>query len=654
MFSNKKYKHYKPVIIFISLFLFSLLVSTASIYIYYDLPLNWTLGFVDKKSYFLQLDAKSISYLLTAASIAVFLQSGLFYKICWLIVLLFISLINVSSWLYFDFYSDFVSKDVLLLVPDLLQGEAGVGLNNLGSFSHAIKTVLLTLLFWLFFWGLGCQLNKVISIRARLLFCLAIGLILLGKSIESQWKVNDRVDENWAVITPPVDAYPVTYFIRSFFVERSINLSSQHVEAALYLKGQVADEKFPLAPAVNSLAAEGGDTDNPNVLFVVLESVRSFESNFFSGGGMVPSLTPNLDEIASKSWAFTNFYANSMQTVRGELSILCSVYDFSLGAPFTRRALPVTFDCLPSVLNDRGYETLWMHGYDASFFSRDKAFPKLGFERLIDKSNWLEMYPEIEQLGWGVSDQDFLTHSLEYLESLDKPFFAELLTLSNHFPFDFGFPKVIQEASANSTIYNNYLRGVSYTDAALGRFWQKFQKSKLSDSTIVIIVADHGLWIAPSSVDNRNRLNMLSMQFHVPMLVWYKGIESRTSHATASQIDIFPTVLSLLNINSDDYISLGRDLSEEAAFSHFALMTGFGSFASATNNNFCVPDYNIDFDEGYGLASQRNDLSLASNQLLCKSESEVHPRIIYSDILELNEISLIRGFKNSDQAIKPE
>jgi len=43
---------------------------------------------------------------------------------------------------------------------------------------------------------------------------------------------------------------------------------------------------------------------------------------------------------------------------------------------------------------------------------------------------------ENEILGMGISDKDFFKQSLEKLKSQKQPYYAFLITLSSHFPYD--------------------------------------------------------------------------------------------------------------------------------------------------------------------------------------------------------------------------
>jgi hypothetical protein len=111
--------------------------------------------------------------------------------------------------------------------------------------------------------------------------------------------------------------------------------------------------------------------------------------------------------------------------------------------------------------------------------------------------------------------------------------------------------------------YKNYQRGISYTDKALGQFWSKFKQSKFAENTIVIITADHGVPYYPSedmaAVDKREIL------FRIPfVLIDPDAPEPAVITTQLSQLDVAPTVLSMLDITSKNAF-IGRPFYGESA-----------------------------------------------------------------------------------------
>ena len=96
--------------------------------------------------------------------------------------------------------------------------------------------------------------------------------------------------------------------------------------------------------------------------------------------------------------------------------------------------------------------------------------PEIGMRELYDEAALLAIKPEAEQLGWGISDHELVHLALDELEQWQSPFLAEILMLSNHYPFDKFANKSLVTIETGHRIYNHFLRGTYYTDQALGLF----------------------------------------------------------------------------------------------------------------------------------------------------------------------------------------
>ena len=90
------------------------------------------------------------------------------------------------------------------------------------------------------------------------------------------------------------------------------------------------------------------------------------------------------------------------------------------------------------------------------------------------------MHPPLPEIGWGTSDEAVFSYALDILEKEDSPFFAEIMTLSNHHPFTWDWGITIPERlnPQASDVDALFRHGIYYTDYAVGHFWERFQKVK--------------------------------------------------------------------------------------------------------------------------------------------------------------------------------
>ena len=290
-----------------------------------------------------------------------------------------------------------------------------------------------------------------------------------------------------------------------------------------------------------------------NVILVVLESSRFKE--------LSKEITPNLLEIANESFWFTNNYATSRATIKSEQAILCSSIDGNLLTPFARSEGVYRGKCLPHILKKHGYTTSWFHGNTKEFYNREIFHPSLGFDNIYSKELFeRDGYSDAQDIGWGVPDPILYDTALNYFDQQSSPFFAEILTLSNHQPFnwdykEFKFPPHLKEL--DDGIYGNYQRSLYYADVALGEFWRKLKQKAYYHQSVIVITGDHGVPFYPKdTVSPEDKFEVL---FKVPMLIHVPNSSPRQIDTTRSHLDIAPTLLSLLNINEENSF-LGRPL----------------------------------------------------------------------------------------------
>ena len=312
-------------------------------------------------------------------------------------------------------------------------------------------------------------------------------------------------------------------------------------------QSQYTDPQFPLyaQPKQSTLRP----ADIKNVILVALESVPSFEMGLYGNSN---SATPNLDKIAKKGlWAST-FYANANQTVRGELAFLCGLLDRLKSAPVVTINPDLRATCIPRLLKDAGYKTHWFHGNTASFFRRAPFFLRHGYEKLHDGDLLKTQTPALPEIGWGTSDEAVFDYALDVLEKEQEPFFAEIMTLSNHHPFtwDWGIaiPENLNPQATN--VEALFRHGIYYTDFAVGQFWKRFERTPLANNTLVIFVGDHGLWLFDDAKNQREEIQNWEKYFRLPFIMVGPGITPKKLTYPASQVDVPATILDWLDFKT--------------------------------------------------------------------------------------------------------
>jgi phosphoglycerol transferase MdoB-like AlkP superfamily enzyme len=140
---------------------------------------------------------------------------------------------------------------------------------------------------------------------------------------------------------------------------------------------------------------------------------------------------------------------------------------------------------------------------------------------------------------WGVDDESLFDNSIAIFDKnikTNKPFFAHIMTTSNHRPFTFPEGKI--------DLPQGHREGaVKYTDYALGQLIEKAKTKPWFKDTLFVIVADHC-----ASVAGKTKLPVA--KYHIPLFFYAPDMLPAGHYSrVASQIDIVPTLLDVLGKN---------------------------------------------------------------------------------------------------------
>jgi phosphoglycerol transferase MdoB-like AlkP superfamily enzyme len=304
-----------------------------------------------------------------------------------------------------------------------------------------------------------------------------------------------------------------------------------------------------------------------NVIVVQLESVQAFAMGRRVNGAPV---TPSLDRLARESMTFTRAFAQIRQGTTSDAELLagCSLYPLETGAVFTER-YDVDFRCLPEVLREVGYRTVAMHANWPNFWNRDRMYPAMGYDRFFS----IRDFDRTPAIGMGLSDARFVEQAAERLAALPEPFYAALVTLSNHAPFvDPNLPRTLPLGALEATYVGDYLNSVRYTDAALGKLVDRLRATGLLDRSVLVVYGDHhGV---PRSAPGTELLELpahradvwLRHEARVPLLVRLPGGRHAGPRSEpAGQVDVAPTIADLLGVPWDRTFFHGRSLVSDPA-----------------------------------------------------------------------------------------
>lgn len=320
----------------------------------------------------------------------------------------------------------------------------------------------------------------------------------------------------------------------------------------------------------------------PKNLVIILE--ESLGAQFVGSLGGLP-LTPELDKLNGEGWAFKRLYATGTRSVRGIEAVITGFTPTPSRAVVKLDKSQHNFFTLASLLSSKGYVTQFIYGGESHFDNMKSFFLGNGFSEIVD-------FDDISQpdfvATWGASDGDLFNQTNKELNKLynqDSPFFSLVFTSSNHDPFEIpkNIIKPINYSSKQLEIYDEKeLRrhlAIQYADYALGQFIENAKKQPYWKDTIFLIVADHD---AKAGGQNLVPIN----NFHIPGVILNTKFDRTTDNRIVSQIDLAPTLLSLMGIENYSPM-LGQDLTDKTA-SNRAMMQYGENFAYLQNDEVSI------------------------------------------------------------------
>jgi hypothetical protein len=278
----------------------------------------------------------------------------------------------------------------------------------------------------------------------------------------------------------------------------------------------------------------------PNVLLVVLEGVSGAYlptvADFY--GLQTEARMPRLDSIVQQGMNLPNYVAHGHQTIRGLYAMLCGDYSkLSVEAFKSAEYLALAADrrqpCLPELLAEAGYATVYAQAAELSYMGKDRFMPAAGFQQVLGKDDFPLSYVES---SWGPDDKAFLEQSVALLSSLQaeqSPWFLTLLTVGTHHPY-----AIPNRTGMNVTAQR--LAAIEYLDRAVAEFWSTLLGQGLLDDTLVIFTSDESHGVAGQPLTRNWGL----------FAALGPGVIPQSNLEVRGQIDLPVTVLDYLSLPS--------------------------------------------------------------------------------------------------------
>ena len=189
---------------------------------------------------------------------------------------------------------------------------------------------------------------------------------------------------------------------------------------------------YPEKPLFTDPGSGRPAAELPNI--VIVQSESFFDARRLHGG-IRPGLLAQFDaaRAAAVQHGLLQVPAWGGNTARSEFSFLTGLGSAQLGInlfnPY-RKLAQQAVPTLAGFLKRAGYRTVCVHPYPISFYSRDSAYPALGFDAFYD----LDDFKSAERYGPYVSDKAVAEKVCALLEDGRQPLLLFAITMENHGP----------------------------------------------------------------------------------------------------------------------------------------------------------------------------------------------------------------------------
>jgi len=441
--------------------------------------------------------------------------------------------VMIAEWLFFEEFGtrfNFIAVDYLIYSREVVQNIRES--YPVGLFLSAIGIASLTSLY-----GIRKHLSGALliteSVSRRLTITAGLAALVLVSYAGMGQSLREVPRNNFVKELASNGPYQFVAAFRNNRLDYSLYLQGSDSDLSRLLKKEVGKsaEQGKLYDLSRGIAP-GGDEKRLNVILV---SVESLSAKYFERFGGTRNITPFMDQMFKEGLLFTDFYATGTRTDRGLEAITLSVPP-TPGRSIVKRPDNADYYSLGKVFQDRGYDVSFLYGGIGFFDNMNVFFSGNGYG-IVDQTDYKDDEVTFKN-AWGVCDEDLYRKAIRTANRSfegKKPFFFHIMTTSNHRPYTYPEGKIDIPSGTNRS------GAVKYTDYAMRQLMALAKDQPWFDDTVFVLVADH-------CANSAGKVGLPIEKYHIPFLIYSpKYIAPGEIHKIASQIDIAPTLLSLLD-----------------------------------------------------------------------------------------------------------
>lgn len=480
-------------------------------------------------------------------------------KWMWLVIAI-VTLWCLAQLLYIPSYRDLMPFSSFLLTENMsgTLAKSTVGAFRLADLEVLLPPVLLHIAYRLWFKRsieatprrLGTRLLLgLLSIAAFAIIRLSITGIHYSDNDEAK-SLGDQFTNDYCIMWTRQGDYlnnnglvPYTIYSVATAIMKHTTLSDEEKhEVTLFFN------EMPQYTDANYATASG-----KNVVVIVVESLNSWVIDLKINGREV---TPVLNALCRDT--VNNIVALKMksQVKNGRSSDGIFMYNTGL-LPLTTQAVANTYDevpypTLPKALG--GYDCFYACCDEPTLWNVRKMSQNYGYRDFYGKA---EIKEAIDNNGYKV-DKALLEEVSQLLPQRKQPFMCLVATAGMHHPYNSPMEPTtwVQSSGLYTKEVRCYLEATNEFDNELGNFISRLKSSGLWNNTMLVVVSDHNEMVDDAS---NGRPSIDPDGDNCVLLVVNSG-QDGWIEGPVGQIDVYPTLLDLLGLNSQRWKGLGYSL----------------------------------------------------------------------------------------------
>lgn len=281
--------------------------------------------------------------------------------------------------------------------------------------------------------------------------------------------------------------------------------------------------------------------------------------------------TENLKKLAEDSVVFTNAFCAGPTCSPSRAALLTGTFPHQngmLGLAQRGFSLYNPERHLANFLKDNGYNTCLcgiQHEYGWYLDLEKNGLHDLGYKEIITTDS--KPFKKEELYLW---DRNNAAEVVKWLDNYneEKPFLLSFGMHSTHRPYPVEVAEFIDERyvippypitnnEENRHDHAQYMTTAHYADENVKMIVDALKRNNLYENSIIIFTTDHGLALP------FNKCNLTDTGIGVSLIMKVPKADSngKVVDSLVSQIDVFPTLCELLNLNKPDYLE-GKSFAE--------------------------------------------------------------------------------------------